>query len=129
MHGRQQYQAAATTTAGPAQLVLMLYDGALARLTTAIEALDAEPRDVMGAHHAIVKAQAIVDELLVSLDHDRGGRIAENLASLYLYCRELLVEANISKDPALLEDVEDVLVPLRDAWDEANVRGPAQAAG
>lgn len=129
MYGREQYQQAATTTAGPAQLVLMLYDGALTHLGRARTALEAEPRDLMGAHESIMKVQAIISELDVSLDHEAGGQIASSLASLYLYCREQLVEANLNKDPEPLAIVADVIAPLRDAWEESCVQGDVRIAG
>ena len=127
MHAREQYQAAATTTAGPAQLVLMLYDGAIARIRTAIEALRAEPVDLHCAHDGLTRAQAIVGELMVTLDHDRGGELSANLANLYAFCTEQLIEANLAKDPSAAEVVVDVLTGLRDAWQEACATGAAAA--
>ena len=127
MYGRDQYQQAATSTAGPAQLVLMLFDGALVRLEVARDAIS-EGR-IAAAHEAIVRVQAIVDELHLSLDHTRGGAVAGNLASLYAYCSEQLLEANIHKDAALLLEVERVLQGLRDAWDQGVVRGAVAVAG
>jgi len=127
VYGHQQYQQAAATTAGPAQLVLMLYDGALIRLDVACEAIE-EGRKA-AAHEALVRVQAIVDELMMSLDFDRGGEVARNLAELYDYCSRQLIEANIQKDAGLVRDVEAVIRGLRDAWDEGVVRGPVAVAG
>ena len=127
MYGHQQYQQAAATTAGPAQLVLMLYDGALIRLEVARDAIE-EGRKA-AAHEALVRVQAIVDELAVSLDFDRGGEVARNLAELYDYCSRQLIEANIHKDAGLVRDVEAVIVGLRDAWDQGVVRGAVAVAG
>lgn len=128
MYGRAAYQQSATQTASPAQLVLMLFDGALLRMEQAVEALQSEPRDLNAAHEGIVKAQRIVDELELSLDHDRGGEIAANLAAVYAYVGELLLDANLRKDPAPLADAELVLRPLRDTWERACVNGPVGAA-
>lgn len=127
MYGRNQYQAAATDTAGPAQLVLMLYDGALVRLEIATEAI-AESRPE-AAHTALVRVQAIVDELNMTLDVERGGKIAENMRDLYLYCSGRLVEANLAKDAGLVVEVAGLLQGLRDAWNEACVLGPVSVAG
>ena len=127
MYGHQQYQQAAATTAGPAQLVLMLYDGALIRLEVARDAIE-EGRKA-AAHEALVRVQAIVDELAVSLDFDRGGEVARNLAELYDYCSRQLIEANIHKDAGLVRDVEAVIAGLRDAWDQGVVRGAVAVAG
>ena len=127
MYGHNQYQQAAATTAGPAQLVLMLYDGALVRLEVAHEAIEDGRR--AAAHEALVRVQAIVDELTVSLDLDRGGEVARNLAELYDYCSRQLVEANVQKDAGLVADVEAVVRELRDAWDHGVVRGSVAVAG
>lgn len=129
MYARDQYQAAATNTAGPAQLVLMLYDGALTRVETAIELLtEDEPRDVQFAHECMSKAQAIINELSITLDHERGGDIATNLAALYLWCTDQLIEANVKKDAGPLASVRTTLTDLRDAWEESCVKGPVAVA-
>lgn len=125
----QAYQDTAAQTASPAQLVLMLFDGALVRLEVAIEALQETPVDIDLAHTAISRVQAIVDELAVSLDRDRGGQVAANLGSIYTYVAELLVAANIGKRIAPLEEAQTHLRSLRDAWDAACVKTPVSAAG
>lgn len=127
MYGRNQYQTAATGTAGPAQLVLMLYDGALVRLEIAGESITTG--DLDGAHTAIIKAQAIVDELNVTLDVDKGGKVAANLRDLYLYCSSRLIDANIAKDVDIVTEVAGHLQGLRDAWNQACVLGPVSVAG
>lgn len=119
MYGRSAYEASATQTATPAQLVHMLYDGALTRIEQASVALAAQPADVAAANTALQKAQAIVDELTVTLDRDRGGQIAANLADLYRFCLDQLLEANITKDPAPLVGATSVLTELRDTWAQA----------
>lgn len=124
MYAHDQYRSQATTTASPAQLVLMLYDGALSRIARAEAALEGEP-DHGQAHESLTRAQAIVDELALSLDHERGGQIAGNLASLYRYCSEQLIEANVTKDAASLPGVTSVLTELRDAWEQGCVHAPA----
>lgn len=128
MHGRELYQAQAASTAGPAQLVLMLYDGAIARVRIAVDAIAAEPADLHLAHDNLTRAQAIVHELSLTLDHERGGEIAGNLARLYTFCTEQLVEANLTKDAAAAEVAVDVLIGLRDAWEQACVAGEAVAS-
>ena len=126
MYGVNQYQSAATDTAGPAQLVLMLYDGALVRLEIAIESIEAGNAEA--AHTALIKAQAIVDELNVTLDVDKGGKVAENLRDIYLYCSTRMVEANLAKDAAIVAEVSRLLQGLRDAWDQACVRSSVSVA-
>jgi len=115
------YQHSATETATPAQLVMMLYDGALARIGAAEASLanPDRPTDHRGAHEALVKAQMIVDELRLALDHEQGGTVAEHLNGLYAFCAEQLVVANVRKDPGPLADVRHILEGLRDAWAQA----------
>jgi flagellar secretion chaperone FliS len=127
MYGRDQYRTAATDTAGPAQLVLMLYDGVLVRLEIAAEAIEAGRPEA--AHIALIKAQAIVDELNVTLDVEQGGKLADNLRELYLYCSGRLIDANLAKDPAIIAEVGTHLTGLRDAWNQACVLGPVPVAG
>ena len=131
MYPHAQYQAAAARTAGPAQLVLMVYDAVLDRLGAAREALSDVGCDPGLAHHLLTSAQGLVDELAVSLDRERGGEVAEGLAALYAYCHQQLVEANLAKDPGPLADVEAVVGGLRDAWASACVGRPGEvrAAG
>jgi flagellar secretion chaperone FliS len=126
VYGVNQYQSAAIDTAGPAQLVLMLYDGALVRLEIATESIEAGNAEA--AHTALIKAQAIIDELNVTLDMDKGGAVAENLRDIYLYCSSRLVEANLSKDATIVAEVARLIKPLRDAWDQACVRSAVSVA-
>lgn len=115
---RNHYQAQAVETAGPAQLVLMLYDGALAALTRAEQALasDAAAGSAEAANRELLRVQDIVTELWVTLDVERGGAVAANLAALYDFCLDRLVTANVRKDPGELPAVRDVLAGLREAW-------------
>lgn len=128
MYGRTAYQSQATTTASPAQLVLMLYDGALTQIARARHALG-EGADHGAAHDALTRAQAIVTELSITLDHEQGGEVAANLASLYEYCTHQMIEANIAKSPEGLEDASNVLLGLRDAWERACCGTPVGVAG
>lgn len=115
---RSHYQSQAVETAGPAQLVLMLYDGALAALTRSEQALAAEtPAGSMEiANRELQRAQDIVTELRVTLDLEGGGAIAANLAALYDFCLDRLITANVSKDPTELPVVRTVIADLREAW-------------
>lgn len=119
MDANRHYQSQAVSTASPGQLISMLYAGAIGAVTRAEQALTAaEPGAIEAAHRDLVKAQAIVTELAISLDHDAGGPVAGNLASLYDYCLDRLQQANLAKDPSLLGSVRDVLAGLAETWDE-----------
>lgn len=103
-------------TASQGKLIVMLYDEAIRQLDIAIQELGNKTRQLDIVHNAIVKAQDIVTELMVSLDFEKGGEIAKSLLGLYLFFNRQLLEANVRKDPAMLQDVRKLLHELRDAW-------------
>lgn len=121
MDAYAQYRQQAAATATPAQLVLMLYDGALSEVARATWALAAEPVDIADAHDCLGRAQAIVAHLALTLDHEQGGAVAGNLAALYTFCTERLIDANLRKSADGLDVVTDTLTGLRDAWEAACV--------
>lgn len=109
------YRAQAVETASPVQLVMMLYDGALGAIAVAERALGS-PKDMELAHRELMRAQDIVTELLLALDHEQGGDIAAGLGAVYDYCLYRLTSANLAKDPAPLAEVTRWLTSLREAW-------------
>ena len=119
MDAYAQYRTQAVTTASPAQLVAMLYQGALTAITIAEQQLTGEgPADAELVHRELVRAQQIVTELTLSLDHEQGGQIAANLAALYDFCWDRLVQANLKKDASLLPAVRHTLGDLSLTWAE-----------
>jgi flagellar secretion chaperone FliS len=118
---QNQYQLQAVETAPPAQLVLMMYDGALAAITRAEQSMAAlgTPGVLEVANGELLRAQRIVEELLMSLDRDQGGQIAANLAALYDFCLDRLMTANLRKDATVLPAVRETLAGLRDAWEQS----------
>jgi flagellar protein FliS len=111
------YQSQAVGTAGPLQLVLMLYDRALAAIARSEWALkNRELGAIELAHRELTRAQDIVTELMLSLDHDKGGEISTSLNAIYQFCLERLTDANINKDPSALPFVTKSLTDLREAW-------------
>ncbi len=114
--GYQAYQKNKYETASPHRLILMLYDGALANLNRARQALNGNQRQE--AHHYIQKTQDILFELLACLNEEQGGVIAQNLKQLYFYMIDQLVRANIRKKADMLEESETILRQLRGAWEQ-----------
>ncbi|MGA9595588.1 MAG: flagellar export chaperone FliS [Acidimicrobiia bacterium] len=111
------YQSQAVGTAGPLQLVLMLYDRALAAIARSEWALkNKEPGSIELAHKELTRAQDIITELMLSLDHDKGGEISTSLNAIYQFCLEQLTQANLSKDATALPFVARSLTDLREAW-------------
>jgi flagellar protein FliS len=102
-------------SASPHKLIVMLYDGALAAIRNATTHMAAGNIVEKGA--AISKALDIINNgLRASLDKKAGGEIASNLDSLYVYMTERLLTASLQNKTALLDEVQTLLVDLRDAW-------------
>jgi flagellar protein FliS len=111
----QAYREAAVLTASPVQLVVMLYDG-VERFLRQAEIVMAEG-NVPQANDRMQRAEAIIDELIATLDKS-AGQVAERLEGIYVFCKRLLMEARTERDPAKLEKVRDLMRPLRDSWNE-----------
>jgi flagellar protein FliS len=101
--------------ASPHKLIVMLFDGALVALGTALNGM--RSGNIAEKGKSISKAIMIIDSgLRAALDKKAGGEIAEGLDSLYEYMSGRLVTANITNDPAIVEEVQRLLIELRDAW-------------
>lgn len=96
------------------QLIVMLFDGALERISIAKGAV--VRKDIEEKGQKIGRVIAIVDGLRASLDKERGGAIAENLDNLYDYIQRKLFEANLNNDLDILNEVADLLIEVRSAW-------------
>jgi flagellar protein FliS len=110
------YRETQIKTANQAKLIIMLYDGAIKHLNVAIEALNKKHQKYDVMNNSIIKAQDIISELMVSLDFEKGGDIAQNLFSLYIFMNRQLLDANVQKLIEPLEDVKGMLMELRAAW-------------
>jgi len=106
------YQNNSVTTSSPGELTLMLYNGCLKFIEQAKRAMNEE--DIAAKNTAIQKAQAIVSELMVTLD--RSVPISENMLLLYDYVNNRLLEANIQNDPEKLEEAAVIITEFRDTW-------------
>lgn len=105
------------STASPHQLIVLLFEGAITAVSVAKVHL--EGGDMAAKGLAISKAIDIISNgLIVSLDREAGGDIANNLASLYEYMVRRLVQANLKNQPAILDEVHDLLNDIRSAWVE-----------
>ena len=114
--GVQGYQRAATETASPAQLIVMLYAGCIR--FTALGKTAIEQKDFTTSRENLLKAQAIIAELLGSLNLSIGD-LATNLMRLYDYMYRRLIDANIRRDAEAAAEVEGLLRGLLPAWEEA----------
>jgi len=98
----------------PLNQVIALYQGAIDATHQAEAALSA--RDIMGRGKAINKVNAILTELLMSLDHERGGEISMNLSRLYCYMQTQLLKAHASQLAAPIIEVSSLLTTLLEGW-------------
>ena len=110
----EQYQRNKVLTATPAEVTLMLYEGAIKFCNIAIMAI--ENNEMEKAHINIMMTQRIIEEFRNTLD--RQYEVAEDFDRIYVYVLRRLFDANIKKDKEILEEVNGHLRSLRDTWKE-----------
>lgn len=102
--------------ANPHKLIVMLFEGALVAIRTAVQQM--QKGNIPEKGMAISKAIMIVENgLRASLNKKAGGDIAESLDALYEYMGKRLLEANLKNDTKILEEVYTLLMELKTAWD------------
>ena len=109
-----QYNNSKILTASPAELTLMLYDGAIKFCNIAIMGI--EQNDINKAHTNIRKVERIIEEFRSTFD--RRFAVAEDFDRVYVYLLRRLLEANLKKDKEILEEVNTHLRSMRDNWKE-----------
>ena len=109
-------------TATPAELTLMLYEGAVKFCNIAIVGL--EKNDYEKVNTNIQKCRNIIVELTSTLNMKYP--VAEDFTRMYDYIFALLTEANMKKDMELLERALEELRGMRDVWKEVmtKAKGP-----
>jgi flagellar protein FliS len=110
----EQYQRNKILTATPAEVTLMLYEGAIKFCNIAIKAID--EKDIQKAYDNIKKTQRIIEEFRNTLD--RKYPVSEDFDRIYVYLLQRLHVANMRKDKEVLEEVNTHLRSLRDTWKE-----------
>lgn len=123
INAAQAYKNNSIKTASPAELTLMLYNGAIKFVNIAIAAIDES--DIEKAHINIRKAQKIIEELWSSLDHKYP--VWEDFDRVYKYIYDRLVEGNIHKDKAVLEEALGRIREMRDTWQEVMKQNKGKA--
>lgn len=119
-----QYTRNKIMTASPAELTLMLYEGAIKFCNIAI--IGIEQGNIQKAHDNIMKVQRIIEEFQITLNFDYA--IANDYNTVYNYLIKRLRQANCDKDKAILEEVNAHIHTLRDAWKEVMKKQHSQSA-
>ena len=101
-------------TAGPVDLIVMLYDGLKKNIVLGKRGI--LKKDVPGAHKHLMKAQMIVTELINSLD--MNYQISDELLELYEFALKGLADANLHKDAEPLDPIIEMVDSIREAWKE-----------
>jgi len=121
------YRETSVRTASGGKMILMLYDAAIVQIDTAIGHLNSGTRQLDLVNTAILKAQDIITELMVSLDFEQGGEVADKLFALYRFFNEQLMQGNVRKEAEPLQGVRTMMSDLRGAW--AQIVGTTNVEG
>ncbi len=122
--GYSAYNTNRIMTATPAELTLMLYEGAIKFCNIAI--IGVEEKNIEKAHNNIVKVENIIGEFIATLNHKYP--VAKDFENVYNYLMDRLIEANIKKDKEILEEVLGYLREMRDTWKEVMKQVKTQTA-
>lgn len=112
---RQEYLNRSVMTAGPAELVVMLFDACIKNIKLAQMAMEGKP-DFMRASGCLIKSQRIINELISSLD--MSIELSAKLLPIYEFLLRELRDANVKKDLSQLSGVLEILSTQRDTWSE-----------
>lgn len=116
----ESYRKTDVITSDPVRLVIMCYEGAIDSLRLAKQKII--DKDYEAKAKAIIKTQDIIDELLLSLDFEKGSEIAKNLSSLYKYMLERIMHGSLKNDIIAIDEVIGMLKELLSAWQEVASR-------
>lgn len=108
------YKETKVTTATQSKLIIMLYDEVIKQIDIAIEASTDNKKDI--SHNAFVKSQDCISELMVSLDFEKGGKIAKNLFGLYNFFNRELLDANNYGKIEKAREVQNMMIELKASW-------------
>lgn len=108
------YARQAILTASPSAAVVKLYEAAIRQLRKAVRAIEA--KDVNMRFAANRQAYDIIEHLLLTLNYEKGGQIAENLSQLYRFMMRRLIDVDVNNDAKAAEDVITLLEPLYQSW-------------
>lgn len=121
------HHSAANTVEDNSQMLLKLYGGAIQFVKMAKKGIEENRPNIRGEN--ISKVMAIITELQCALDLEKGGQIAEHLEGLYRYTMNQLSFANCRNHTAALDEVEQILLTLKEgfesaAWQQQHTKAP-----
>ncbi|MBL0710364.1 MAG: flagellar export chaperone FliS [Colwellia sp.] len=122
----QQTKKSTAQQASPYQLVAMLFQKLLDNIATAKGAILQNNFDKKGTE--LSNAIAIIGVLEGSLDFKQGGDVSDNLASLYHFCSEQLLIASTNNDIDKLEEIIQILLPIKAGWDAIPMKEQGQVS-
>jgi len=108
------YRKAEVFTSDPRKLIIMCYEGAISNLKLARECYEAQEYEKKAK--ALQKTYAIINELLMSLNFEKGGAIAVNLDALYKFMIKQLMMGDLNRDVKAFDQVIGMLEELASAW-------------
>lgn len=111
----QAYKSNSVNTASPGELTLMLYNGCLKFIKAAKKAM--ENKQIEAKNENLLKAQNIISELMVTLNMELP--VSKNMMAMYDYINRRLIEANIKNEPAIIDEVAELVAEFRDTWKQA----------
>lgn len=119
LFGSQQYRTVGAhghlAEASPHQVVQVMLDAVVSRVAEASGHL--ERGEVAAKGEKIGKALQIIEALMLGLDKERGGDLAQNLERLYDYASRTLLKANLENRSDLLKEVSSLLREIKLGWD------------
>jgi len=122
----QQTNKSTAQEASPYQLVAMLFQKLLGNIATAKGAISQNDFAKKGSE--ISNAIAIIGVLEGSLDFKQGGDVSDSLASLYKFCSEELLVASTHNDIGKLEEIIQILLPIKAGWDSIPLENQNQVS-
>ncbi len=108
----------AVSEASPLELIVLVYKRLIDNLRLAQKAMEEDKED---AEHISKSLDLIQKGLLAALDHDKGGEISKNLASLYDWAIREILKARLKRSPETLTGVIEVFRNLEAAWVEIHL--------
>lgn len=111
----EKYRQSSVQTSTPAQLLIMLFDGAIRFVNAGLEGIN--QKDIQKSNLNLGKAQTIISELMSTLD--LSYEVSKGLFALYEYINHLLIEANVNKLTAPAEEALGYISELRETWAQA----------